>query len=341
MKILYGIQGTGNGHVTRSTQVVETLKKKGAAIDVIFSGCDATKVFDRSVFTPKAFYKGFTFTVDKGRIKYLATARNLSILQFAKDVLSFDAKKYDLVVTDFEPVSAMIAKKNKLPCIGIGHQYAFSHNIPMDQSHFFNRLMMNRFAPADYAIGLHWHHFNQPIAPPVIPKSVRVSKDMDHRFILVYLPFEHPDHIQTFLSPFTDYRFAVYGSGHPGAVQKDSHITWHPVSKTRFYQDLSRSSGVICNAGFELPSEALFLGKKILAKPLKGQFEQISNALALKVLSLGMTMESLDTKRLNTWLSQEESGVRKDFPDVGEHIGQWIMDGNWSDTAQLVERCWH
>ena len=49
-------------------------------------------------------------------------------------------------------------------------------------------------------------------------------------------------------------------------------------------KDLKESEGIITNAGFETPSEALSMGKKVFVKPLKGQFEQLSNAKALKQL---------------------------------------------------------
>ena len=38
MKVLYGIQLTGNGHVTRSTQLIKSLIKNGFEVDVITSG---------------------------------------------------------------------------------------------------------------------------------------------------------------------------------------------------------------------------------------------------------------------------------------------------------------
>jgi uncharacterized protein (TIGR00661 family) len=53
-------------------------------------------------------------------------------------------------------------------------------------------------------------------------------------------------------------------------------------------------AGVISNAGFELASECLQLGKKILAKPLHVQMEQISNATALKQLGYGQTMTDIE-----------------------------------------------
>ena len=50
----------------------------------------------------------------------------------------------------------------------------------------------------------------------------------------------------------------------------------------------------ITNAGFELASESLHLGKRLLVKPLAGQMEQAVNAMAIDILKLGMTMRILD-----------------------------------------------
>ena len=100
-----------------------------------------------------------------------------------------------------------------------------------------------------------------------------------------------------------------------------------------------KSSGVICNAGFELPSEAVYLGKKLLVKPLKGQFEQVSNAMTLEMLKLGRTMETLDIDTVDDWLSARD-GRPVNFPDVADHIAEWIMGGNWDDTKTLVKETW-
>jgi uncharacterized protein (TIGR00661 family) len=340
MKILYGIQGTGNGHITRSTQIIETLKKMGTQIDVIISGCNTDKVFDPSVLGLVSFYKGFTFGIRKGRIHLVNTIKDLSFLRFMKDARSFDASKYDLVITDSEPVSSMIARKNKIPSIGIGHQYAFSYEIPMGRRHFLPRLILNKFASADYCIGMHWHHFNQPILPPVITTSVKTADQTKRSLVLVYLPFEDPNDISAFLRPFKNYTFCIYGTGKCTGRTIDGNLIWNPFSKTLFYEDLSHCSGVVCNAGFELPSEALSLGKKILVKPLNGQFEQESNAIAIKRLNLGMRMNHLDQKTLGEWLANP-SRVKKTYPNVAQKICRWVIDGNWSDMQQLVISAWN
>jgi len=37
MKILYAVQGTGNGHITRAIEIIEYLQKKGD-LDILVSG---------------------------------------------------------------------------------------------------------------------------------------------------------------------------------------------------------------------------------------------------------------------------------------------------------------
>ncbi len=340
MKILYGIQGTGNGHISRSTQVVDQLQHCGAQIDVLLSGCQKDKIYDSTVIDPMAFYKGFTFTTKDGSIQYLNTIKNLSLLRFAKDVMSFDAQKYDLVITDFEPVSAMIAKKEKLPCIGIGHQYAFLHDIPIKRTNILDQVIIKNFASARYPVGMHWHHFDQPIIPPIVPHDILLPIERDPSLILVYLPFENPEHTRKILEPFEDYTFTVYAGNSDPYTRREKNICWHPFSKTGFYEDLAKCSGVICNAGFELPSEALFLGKKLLVKPLKGQFEQLSNAMTLEKLELGVTMERLDPPIIKKFLKRTSS-PQKQYPNVAKHLADWIFKGNWSDTSDLIHTVWN
>ena len=50
-----------------------------------------------------------------------------------EDYIKSIDNSYDLVITDLEPISAYAAKVNKIPCIGIGHQYSFYKKILEDE----------------------------------------------------------------------------------------------------------------------------------------------------------------------------------------------------------------
>ncbi|MGL5401221.1 MAG: glycosyltransferase family protein, partial [Plesiomonas shigelloides] len=50
MKLLYGIQGTGNGHLSRARELVPALRAQGIRVDVLCSGRAADAYFDMQVF---------------------------------------------------------------------------------------------------------------------------------------------------------------------------------------------------------------------------------------------------------------------------------------------------
>ena len=56
---------------------------------------------------------------------YAKTALSNNLVQFCKEVKQLDLSSYDLVLNDFEPVTAWAAKQQNKPSIGISHQNAF------------------------------------------------------------------------------------------------------------------------------------------------------------------------------------------------------------------------
>ena len=168
MKIFYGVQGTGNGHITRARVMAEELRSANFDVTYQFSGRPADKYFDMEIFNGYQVKEGLTFNTTKGNVSYLKTAIQASPIRFIRDISSLDLSPYDLVISDFEPVTAWAAKKQKKQVVGIGHQYAFCHDIPRKGSDPIANQVMKYFAPADIGVGLHWHHFGQTILPPII-----------------------------------------------------------------------------------------------------------------------------------------------------------------------------
>lgn len=337
MKILYGVQGTGNGHVTRARALNKHFRRFGLDVDFLFSGRERNKYFDMDEFGQNwRCLRGLTFSYSGGRIKVLATLLESRFQTFIKDVKSLDLSDYDLVITDFEPVSAWAARQQKKPCIGIGHQYAFHYPVPKAGNNILSMLLMRFFAPANYRLGLHWHHFNAPILPP-IAEIHSETHDVDQEKIVVYLGFEEIEDIVQLVEPFQSWLFVIYGPF--TEYESFGNIQLKPLSREGFCRDLATCNGVISNAGFELASEAIQLGKKLLVKPLKGQMEQLSNAKALEMLQLGMTMETLDHGKLREWL-YGFTASQMIYPDVAAAIVEWIGVGNWSESENLSRTLW-
>ncbi len=336
MRIFYGVQGTGNGHITRARVMAKELYAAGIDVTFQFTGRPADKYFDMEIFNGYQLRTGLTFNTEKGQVNYLKTARDAKPITFVRDVKSLDLSGYDLVISDFEPVTAWAAKRQKIPVLGIGHQYAFNHKIPREGSDPIADQVMKYFAPADVGVGLHWHHFGQSILPPIID-TPQTPKTINNNKIIVYLPFEDQLEVIRLLAPFKNFEFHIYSPEPlPSAF---SHIICNPLSREGFQQDLYDCAGILSNAGFELASEALQLGKKILAKPLHAQMEQISNAAALQQLGYGHVMNDMDSAIIEHWL-HDKHAVHITYPNIAKVLVQWIQNGMPKMDADFIEAIW-
>jgi uncharacterized protein (TIGR00661 family) len=336
MKILYGVQATGNGHITRSREMINALRKRGISVDVIFSGRDPKKLWGVEDFSPYTAAHGLSFVIKNGKINHLQTAIRQNIFRFFCEIRKLDTKPYDIVITDFEPVSAWAAFFDGKKRIGIGHQYAFFYDIPTSGKTPIDSLVMKTFAPANINIGLHWNNFGLPILPPII-KEMKQTTPIVPRKILVYLVFENLCELRNILKKIPKYDFHMYYDVKEKSDEENIHIK--PFSRDGFLRDLHECEAVICNAGFELPSEAIQLGKKILVKPIPGQFEQQSNALAIEKLGLGMVMNILSPDKIAEWMNSPNC-KKISFPQTAPVLAEWIEKQDWDSLPQLSESLW-
>lgn len=336
MKILYGVQATGQGHISRARAMADALAAYPVQVDWLFSGRARDKLFDMEPFGNFLHRRGLTFTTRDGRIRYLRTALDNNIFQFLRDIRALDVTGYDLVVTDFEPVTAWAGRLRGISTIGIGHQYAFGGNTPTAGDHWLSRLIMRNFAPVTLGLGLHWHGYDANTLPPILDLGDNDSGDGE--YYLVYLPFENQAQVTGWLNRHDTFSFVQYAPGlEPGQAR---NVRLHPTSISAFKKDLHNCRGVICNSGFELLSECLELGKPALTKPLAGQTEQLSNALALAQLGYASTMDSLDDARLADWLRQTPRAPAIHFADVAAGLAEWLNSGCREPVASLSQRLW-
>lgn len=337
MKILYGVQATGNGHISRARAMGKYLAQAGVQIDYLFSGRPADQFFDMQQFGNYQVKSGLTFVTAAGKVNYWQSFLQASLKTLRQDINALDVSGYDLVLTDFEPICAHAARRANKRSIALGHQYAFLHNIPMQNANLITQLVFKHFAPADVQLGLHWHHFNQPILPPIIDEAEH-NIAISSRQVLVYLPFEDQTQVLAMLQPLADYQFCVYGPGLSKATL--GHISTHPPALAPFKADLASCSYVLSNSGFELISEALQLNKRIMVKPLQGQMEQQSNALALEQLNLASRTEQLSTSLIARWLSSNNQFNSVSYPNVAKAIAEWLLQDTPGNIEALSKQLW-
>lgn len=344
MRLLYGVQATGNGHISRARALQHALAPFGTQIDFLFSGRSADKLFDMQQFGHFQWRKGLSFVSHAGAVNHWQTLMQADTRQLWQDITQLETRRYDLVITDFEPITAWAARRQGTPLLALGHQYAMTAPTPLSGMDLLQRTILRCFAPARICLGLHWHHFGHQqqqgrlVLPPIIDFAGQDRTDDANGPILVYLPFENSADVLRWLSPLREFRFKIYGAGQP--AHTEPHLQFCLPSVQQFKQDLIKASAVISNAGFELISEALQLHKTILVKPLAGQPEQASNALALQQLHLASATQRLDSAKIAEFLKDFVPKNRVSYPDVARQIAKWLDDGDWFHEAPLLD-LWH
>jgi uncharacterized protein (TIGR00661 family) len=337
MKILYGVQGTGNGHISRARKMAAHLQARGADVTYLFSGRARERLFDMECFGDFEHRVGLTMVQEGGAVRYGPTLAQARPLQFIRDVRALDVAPYDLVISDFEPVTAWAARVHGKICMGIGHQYAFGQTIPQTANNLASDLVMRWFAPVDIPIGLHWHHFGVDILPPIIDTQLVRDRSAAPQ-VLVYLPFEQQDEVTALLQRFPEYRFLQYS---PDITDGEAaNVGRRRTNLHGFRADLCRANAVVCNAGFELVGECLHLGIPTLVKPVRGQMEQQSNAFALEQLGWGSAVRELDEQNLGAWLKRERSNTPIAYPDVAAALVEWVLEGDWQNKMTLWQTLW-
>lgn len=336
MRVLYGVQGTGNGHITRARALTPALRACGVDVDILISGRARAELFGADVLGEYQWREGMSFVMEKGRINPLKTVLNVKPITLLQDIRALDLSDYDVVISDFEPVTAWAAKKQAKRCIGIGHQYAFRSAIPTHGINIPSRLVMRWFAPVSQWIGLHWYPFTADLFPPLLEPMSASVRVVPGKF-LVYLPFESVDDMLKLLAPFKHCEFHLY-AGVSTAYQSGC-VQVKPFSREQFRQDLLECEGVITGAGFELPSEAIVLGKKLLVRPLLAQLEQESNAKALKMMGRALVMRQLCPNAVVELLAQAMPEPVS-YPNMATVIARWVANGAYEPLPDFAQRCW-
>ncbi|WP_196140319.1 glycosyltransferase family protein [Aliikangiella sp. G2MR2-5] len=335
-KILYAVQATGNGHITRARLMAEVFKKLGLTVDWVFTGRAKDELFDMEPFGDFRCFQGLTFNIRQGRIAYVATAVNNNIFRFIRDILDFSFDGYDLVINDFEPVTAWAAKRQGIKTIGLSHQMAFHKTIPVAGRNWLAEKILKNFAPVDMPIGLHWSDFNQSMLPPIIDNRAGVASRNLNK-VLVYFPFCDVNKLINWFAPFENIEFHIFHGTNRSSDYSNIHL--HHFSRHHFQRKQQECGSIITGAGFELPSEAIQMGHKLMVLPLAGQMEQQSNALALAQIDRAMVVNQFNHEELKLWLQKAQPNPKK-YPDVALELAKWLVSRKKESLESLSKRLW-
>jgi len=313
MKILYAIQGTGNGHISRAREIVPLLQQYGE-VDLLISGTQA----EVSLAQPLKYkFHGFSFVFGtKGGVDNWATFKIMNLPQLWRDMHSLPLSQYDLVINDFEPVSAWACRLQKIPSVSLSHQCSFvSPNTPRPAKWNYAEWIFKYYSPTTYHIGFHFERYADFIHTPVIRSEIRNMETSNLGHYSVYLPAYDDKILFKHLSKAKDVEWQIF-SKRQKTPFREGNVQILPVNNEGFNKSLASCTGLLTGGGFEGPAEALFLQKKVLMIPMTGQYEQRCNALAASRLGVPVVDEIDDSfdARISNWIKDDKI-IRVNFPD--------------------------
>jgi len=312
MNILYAIQATGNGHISRAMELLPHLKEYGN-VDIFLSGNNSHLPLDAPVkFRSKGLSLYYNCT---GGLDYWQMAKGFHPFRLRQEIRDLPVEKYDLVLNDFEYITAAACARKKIPSINFGHQASFqSPRTPRPSiKNSAGEWVLKHYAKASHYVGLHFKAYDDFIFTPVVKQEILDANPTDKGYITVYLPSYCEAQLTEIFSAFSDLQFDVF-CGQVLAPKQEGNLRLLPVNKQLFNESLIHCSGIITGGGFETPAEALHLGKKVMAVPIRSQYEQQCNAAAMQELGVRV-LKNIDhtfSDHLEDWINDDER-IRMDY----------------------------
>jgi uncharacterized protein (TIGR00661 family) len=325
MKILYAVQATGNGHISRAIQLLPYLQRYGK-VDIFLSGANSQLQNELPV---RFRSKGLSlFYNNNGGLQYSKLARQINPYRVWKEIKELPVEQYDVVINDFECITSLACAYKKVPSVNFGHQASFHSPLaprPANKD-LVGEFLLKNYAIASQYIGLHFEKYDDFIFEPVIKKEILQAKSRNLGHFTVYLSACSDQFLIAQFSKLASFRFEVF-SKVVKQVSTVGNVKLIPVSQRLFNESLISSYGVITGAGFETPAEVLHLGKNLLVVPIKGQYEQHCNAAALE--KMGITaLKQLDEKFTGQFLNWVAMGkaVQKTYSNNIPEVLGYMMD---------------
>ena len=339
-RILYGLSGEGSGHSSRSKQMARHLESLGHEVWLASYDRGYRNLKDEfNVFE----IEGLAIASADNKVSNIKTVTK-NVKRLKKGWLRLRALKNEMfkifepevVITDFEPMTAYLAHHYDIPLMTIDNQHRMRYmTYECPPGHQFDQKMTKSIIRAmvprpDLSLVTTFYEGQVTndrtlLFPPILRDEVIAMQPSDEGHILVYLTSGY-DTLLSQLQKFRHERFIVYGYDRR---DQEDNLTFKLPSKQGFLDDLATSQAVIATAGFTLISEALYLKKPYLAMPMEGQYEQQLNGFWLEQLGLGRNAPEINEDVIGAFLYR--------LPEFNDVLESHESEGNMKIQAKLDE----
>ena len=319
MKILYGINTNGQGHINRSRTIMKQLIEEGHDIHIVFDGPKPPR-YAYAMAKTYTWINGFELVYQEHQLTFFSTISKsfMNSRYIARIVIDLvrrlKREKFDLVISDFAPLVSYVGMISEVPLLSLDHQHSVRSNLSLtipgySLNHFIMDLTLKVTVPiADHYIAIDYvkELRNERIWTiyPLLWKEEFDDHDIysgDH--YVIYVKRLREKYLRRVLKNFPDDNFIVYGYN---KSEKIGNVELKPTSRSGFLMDFTSSKGIISNAGFSVTWEAILADKPLHVIPIKNQFEQATNAYRLEKLKLATTSEEFSVGALQNFLGKPD-----------------------------------
>ncbi len=316
LRVLFVVQGEGRGHLTQALALAPMLRRRGHKVVGAVVGVgrwgDVPVFFRRGLNAPAETVESPGFVSGTGgRIRPAATLAK-AILEAGRYRKSLDQisrtverTEPDVIVNFYEGLMGAHSffRVSGAPVVAVAHQFMSGQpGYPSLPGQPAQRLAMDAYtrlvaAGTTARLALSFYNADHPTAtvtPPLLRSSLFA---LDGRptdgSILVYLMDAA---MGTPLAAWSDRNpeVRIHAFSSSTAHDHSPALTFHGLSGTAFLERMSVARGVVCTAGFETVSEAMWLGVPALMTPTPGHYEQRCNAVDASAAGAGVTSDTLD-----------------------------------------------
>ena len=309
MRIVYGCNSQGQGHLGKAAVLVPLLEARGHEVRVISSGPTPPPAYR---FTWHQHVAGLVYAIENGHADVGRTLRHWlqsspallhSLRTLRRLVADF---RPDLIISDFEPLTASPLLDPPCEVVSVCRQVALLDPAvptpaPTSTHAHLVRTMIRLFTlGADRKHGYHYAPTSHRCVPPIIRPELFSLRPTAGDHILIYNHhFADGGEAERLIAWASDRRVPVRAYGFEDMPRGQAgYVRFQPTSRQQMLLDMASSRGVMTTAGLTTPAEGFLLGKPVCVVPLPDQWEQTANAIHLEDAGMAAACQAWDYDRL-------------------------------------------
>lgn len=350
MKVLFIVQGEGRGHMTQALSLEQILEKNGHYVSNMVIGTskcreiptffkDRTRAELHLVKSPNFYFDKNHKSINLWKTFFKNVIQIPLFLREIEHIRKIVKHEKPEVIVNFYDVLGgfyfLLANPNSKR-LSLGHQYLADHStFSFPSGSFFqkNIYRLNNFLTwmnCHKKLALSFDKLSQEkedtsIVPPLLRKEIKLLQPINESFILTYVVNKgYGEEILTWHEQNPKIKLLCFWDNYdyPDGWSPRQNIIFKHLNDEAFLEAMSSCTGYVSTAGFESICEAMYLNKPVMMVPVKGQFEQVCNALDGKRVGAGISATSFDLGPFLSYITTLKEG-NNDFRP-------------WVDSAEMT-----